>query len=69
MLFVSKVTGECTRILAAGDQIPRGTGFREIVEEHELDETHPWDEFLTAAAFAIRSTHHTTLQASPAQPY
>jgi len=39
------------------------------LEEHELDETHPWDEFLTAAAFAIRSTHHTTLQASPAQPY
>jgi len=30
MLFVSKVTGECTRILAAGDQIPRGTGFREM---------------------------------------
>ena len=28
---------------------------------------NPWDEFLTAAAFAIRSTHHTTLQASPAQ--
>ena len=37
------------------------------LEEHELDETHPWDEFLKAAAFAIRSTHHTTLQASTAQ--
>jgi hypothetical protein len=37
------------------------------LEERELDKTNPWDEFLTAAAFAIRSTHHTTLQASPAQ--
>ena len=37
------------------------------LEERELDETNPWGEFLTAAAFAIRSTHHTTLQASPAQ--
>ena len=33
------------------------------LEERELDETNPWDEF----AFAIRSTHHTILQASPAQ--
>lgn len=37
------------------------------LEERELDESNPWDEFLTAAAYAIRSTHHTTLQASPAQ--
>jgi hypothetical protein len=37
------------------------------LEERELDSTNPWDEFLTAAAFAIRSTHHTTLGASPAQ--
>lgn len=37
------------------------------LEERDLDESNPWDEFLTAAAYAIRSTHHTTLQASPAQ--
>jgi hypothetical protein len=37
------------------------------LEERELDESNPWDEFLTATAYAIRSTHHTTLQASPAQ--
>jgi hypothetical protein len=37
------------------------------LEERELDQSNPWDEFLTAAAYAIRSTHHTTLQASPAQ--
>ena len=37
------------------------------LEEQELDKVNPWEPFLTAAAFAIRSTHHTTLQASPAQ--
>ena len=37
------------------------------LEERDLDDSNPWDEFLTAAAYAIRSTHHTTLQASPAQ--
>jgi len=37
------------------------------LEERELDISNPWDKFLTAAAYAIRSTHHTTLQASPAQ--
>jgi len=37
------------------------------IESRELDDQNPWDEFLSAAAFAIRSTHHTTLGASPAQ--
>jgi hypothetical protein len=37
------------------------------IEKQELDEHYPWDEFLSSAAFAIRSTHHTTLGASPAQ--
>ena len=37
------------------------------LEERELDETDPWSEFLSAAAFAIRSTYHTTLEATPAQ--
>jgi hypothetical protein len=37
------------------------------LENRELDEHQPWDEFLSSAAFAIRSTHHTTLGASPAQ--
>jgi transposase InsO family protein len=37
------------------------------IEKRELDEHQPWDEFLSSAAFAIRSTHHTTLGASPAQ--
>ena len=37
------------------------------LEERELDEVDPWGEFLSAAAFAIRATYHTTLQATPAQ--
>ena len=37
------------------------------IEKRELDEQNPWDEFLTSAAFAIRSTHHMVLEASPAQ--
>jgi hypothetical protein len=37
------------------------------VEERELDERDPLGPFLAAAAFAIRSTFHTVLRASPAQ--
>ena len=37
------------------------------LEERELDEANPWGPFLSAAAYAIRSTVHTTLEASPAQ--
>ena len=37
------------------------------LENQDLNERDPWGPFLAAAAFAIRSTYHTTLQASPAQ--
>jgi hypothetical protein len=37
------------------------------VEERELDERDPFGPFLAAAAFAIRSTFHRVLRASPAQ--
>jgi len=37
------------------------------LEEQDLDETDPWTPFLAATAFAIRSTCHTTLGATPAQ--
>jgi hypothetical protein len=37
------------------------------LQERELDATDPWSSFLASAAFAIRSTHHTTLGASPGQ--
>jgi hypothetical protein len=37
------------------------------LQERELDATDPWSPFLASAAFAIRSTHHTTLGASPGQ--
>jgi hypothetical protein len=35
------------------------------LQERELDAMDPWSSFLASAAFAIRSTHHTTLGASP----
>ena len=37
------------------------------LEERELEEDRPFDEFLTATAYALRSTYHTTLGASPGQ--
>lgn len=37
------------------------------LEGQDLDEKDPWRPFLAAAAFAIRSTFHTTLKASPSQ--
>ena len=37
------------------------------LSEQELDDTNPWEPFITAAAFAIRSTYHTTLRATPGQ--
>ena len=37
------------------------------IQKHTLDEIDPWSEILASVAWAIRSTHHTTLQASPAQ--
>jgi hypothetical protein len=37
------------------------------LEDREIDPDDPWNEFLQACAFAIRSTFHTTLQASPGQ--
>jgi hypothetical protein len=37
------------------------------VDGREMDETDPWGPFLSSAAYAIRSTFHTTLKATPAQ--
>ena len=37
------------------------------LEEHELDKTRPFERFLSAVAYAIRATCHTTLEASPAE--
>jgi hypothetical protein len=37
------------------------------LEEQELDEKRPWDPFLSATAWAIRSTYHTVLEATPGQ--
>jgi len=37
------------------------------LENRELEEKDPFEPFLTATAYAIRSTFHTTLQATPGQ--
>ena len=37
------------------------------VDGKELDAMNPWGPYLNAAAYAIRSTYHTTLEATPAQ--
>jgi cleavage and polyadenylation specificity factor subunit 1 len=37
------------------------------LEQRELDPVDPWTPFLSAAAFAIRSTHHPVLEATPGQ--
>jgi len=37
------------------------------LEENYLDEDDPWKGILAATAFAVRSTYHTTLQATPGQ--
>jgi hypothetical protein len=37
------------------------------LEERELDPDDPWNKFLQDCAFGIRSTFHTTVQASPGQ--
>ena len=39
------------------------------LEKCELNGEYPWTEFLSAAAFTIRSTYHTTLEATPFNSY
>ena len=38
-----------------------------ILESYNFDNVDPWDELLASEASAIHSTHHTIIQASPAQ--
>ena len=37
------------------------------LEDNYLDENDPWGGILSATAFAVQSTYHTTLKASPRQ--
>ena len=37
------------------------------LENNYIDEQNPWKAILSATAFAIRSTYHTTLQSTPGQ--
>ena len=45
-----------------------GNAFRTFeMEKRELEGPNKWEPFCTAVAYAIRSTYHTTLQATPGQ--
>jgi hypothetical protein len=37
------------------------------IDGRELNDEYPWGPFLSSAAYAIRSTFHTTLIATPGQ--
>ena len=37
------------------------------LEEHEFPETRPFEPWITACCYAIRSTYHTTLEGIPCQ--
>ncbi len=37
------------------------------LQTHEFDDFDPWSELLASMAWAICSTHHTTLKATPSQ--
>ena len=37
------------------------------LDNQELDDDNPFEEFLAATAYAARSTHHTTLGATSGQ--
>jgi hypothetical protein len=37
------------------------------IDGRELDDKDPWGPFLSSAIYAIRSTFHTTLNATPGQ--
>jgi hypothetical protein len=37
------------------------------IDGREMDEKDPWGPFVSSAAYAIRSTFHTTLKATPGQ--
>ena len=37
------------------------------LQDNYLDEKNPWKGILSATAFAVRSTFHTTLQSTPGQ--
>ena len=40
---------------------------RYSIKKYDFDDMDPWSELLGSVAWAICSTHHTTLQATPGQ--
>ena len=45
-----------------------GTMLRtKTLQKYDFDDTYPWSGLLSSVAWAIYSTHHTTLQVTPGQ--
>ena len=56
-----------TGIVEQGHQVLDNALLTFELENKELDTNDPWGHFLNAAAWAICSTVHTTLDATPGQ--
>jgi hypothetical protein len=57
---------EYTKLLTVNDML-RSSDLENNHENLEEHEGNPFDYFLQSTAWAIRSTYHTTLQATPCQ--
>jgi hypothetical protein len=44
-----------------------GSSLTAEIDGRDLDDKDPWGPFLSSDAYAIRSTFHTTLKATPGQ--
>ena len=64
---ITKYNPQANSVLERIHQV-LGNQFRTFeLEKRELDDHEPFEPFLTAVAYAVRTTYHTTLQATPAQ--
>ena len=58
---------QANAVLERVHQVLRNMLRTKNVKKLQLDPEDPWTEVLTSVAYTIRSTYHTTLQATPAQ--
>ena len=66
--FVDYALTTVLRMMSYDIDVNIGNHLRTFELENRVLETHyPFDEFLSAAAYAVRCTYHTTLQATPGQ--
>ena len=58
---------QANAMLERAHQVPGNSTRTFELENRPMDRTDPWTGILSAVAWAVRSTHHTTLQATPGQ--